>query len=359
MNGFGFAARRLLDVERHDGRDEEDEQQRADELRDVGGGSPFLHARRVRRRAADSPPFGAAGRLWPAAAARRATASPAGDRARLHAQRGPRGRSTPRRGLARHGVPDRPARPTRSSCWPAAAPTLAVRRHPRPRPGARARRGLRRRRRARAAPAGGGDRPARASARPRDLEGQRVGVTGLPSDDAVLRAVVEDDGGDYSRVQAHHDRLLGGAEPDRRPRGRRGRVLERRGRGAAPARRAHARVPRRRLRRAALPGAGARDEGDDAARAPRATSRRRSPTCADGVRAWRCATAPRTIAQIAKASGADEALVRAQLDAVAPALRAAGAARPRRAGGMGALRRALRDPRAPARRGPGASRSQP
>jgi len=38
-------------------------------------------------------------------------------------------------------------------------------------------------------------------ARPRDLEGKRVGVTGLPSDDAVLRAVVEHDGGAYSKVK--------------------------------------------------------------------------------------------------------------------------------------------------------------
>jgi NitT/TauT family transport system substrate-binding protein/putative hydroxymethylpyrimidine transport system substrate-binding protein len=37
--------------------------------------------------------------------------------------------------------------------------------------------------------------------RPRQLEGRRVGVTGLPSDNAVLRAVVEGDGGDYSRVK--------------------------------------------------------------------------------------------------------------------------------------------------------------
>ena len=36
--------------------------------------------------------------------------------------------------------------------------------------------------------------------RPRDLEGRRVGVTGLPSDEAVLRAVVESDGGDYDKV---------------------------------------------------------------------------------------------------------------------------------------------------------------
>ena len=37
--------------------------------------------------------------------------------------------------------------------------------------------------------------------RPRDLEGQRVGVSGLPSDPAVLRAVVEGDGGDYDEIR--------------------------------------------------------------------------------------------------------------------------------------------------------------
>ena len=37
--------------------------------------------------------------------------------------------------------------------------------------------------------------------RPRDLEGRRVGVTGLPSDEALLRAVVEDDGGDFDEVE--------------------------------------------------------------------------------------------------------------------------------------------------------------
>ncbi len=36
--------------------------------------------------------------------------------------------------------------------------------------------------------------------RPRDLAGKRVGVTGLPSDDAVLRATVESDGGDYAAI---------------------------------------------------------------------------------------------------------------------------------------------------------------
>lgn len=36
--------------------------------------------------------------------------------------------------------------------------------------------------------------------RPRDLEGRRVGVTGLPSDDAVVDSEVEADGGDPARV---------------------------------------------------------------------------------------------------------------------------------------------------------------
>jgi putative hydroxymethylpyrimidine transport system substrate-binding protein len=36
--------------------------------------------------------------------------------------------------------------------------------------------------------------------RPRDLEGKRVGVTGLPSDDAVLKSIVAGDGGRPSKV---------------------------------------------------------------------------------------------------------------------------------------------------------------
>jgi putative hydroxymethylpyrimidine transport system substrate-binding protein len=38
-------------------------------------------------------------------------------------------------------------------------------------------------------------------ARPRDLEGKRAGVTGLPSDVAVLRSVVKGDGGDPDQVR--------------------------------------------------------------------------------------------------------------------------------------------------------------
>jgi NitT/TauT family transport system substrate-binding protein/putative hydroxymethylpyrimidine transport system substrate-binding protein len=37
--------------------------------------------------------------------------------------------------------------------------------------------------------------------RPRDLEGRRVGVSGLPSDPAVLKAVMEDDGGSVGRAR--------------------------------------------------------------------------------------------------------------------------------------------------------------
>lgn len=37
--------------------------------------------------------------------------------------------------------------------------------------------------------------------RPHDLEGRQVGVSGLPSDPAVLRAVVEGDGGDYDKIR--------------------------------------------------------------------------------------------------------------------------------------------------------------
>jgi NitT/TauT family transport system substrate-binding protein/putative hydroxymethylpyrimidine transport system substrate-binding protein len=37
--------------------------------------------------------------------------------------------------------------------------------------------------------------------RPRELEGQRVGVSGLPSDPAVLRPVIQADGGDFSKLR--------------------------------------------------------------------------------------------------------------------------------------------------------------
>ena len=68
---------------------------------------------------------------------------------------------------------------------------------------------------------------------PKDLEGKRAGVTGLPSDAAVLRSVVAGAGGDPGPRARDHDRLRGGQGAARRPRGRGDRVLERRGRRAA------------------------------------------------------------------------------------------------------------------------------
>ena len=70
-------------------------------------------------------------------------------------------------------------------------------------------------------------------ARPRDLEGRTVGVSGLPSDPAFLRAIVEHDGGDYERVKQvtiGFNAVSPAADQARR---RRAGVLERGGRGAA------------------------------------------------------------------------------------------------------------------------------
>ena len=70
---------------------------------------------------------------------------------------------------------------------------------------------------------------------PRDLEGRRVGVTGLPSDAAVLRSIVDGDGGDPRKVVSTtigFEAVRSAA--DRARRAATG-VLERRGRGAARA----------------------------------------------------------------------------------------------------------------------------
>ena len=194
---------------------------------------------------------------------------------------------------------------------------------------------------------------ARSVRRPRDLEGRRVGVTGLPSDEAVLRAVVENDGGDYEQRAA---RSRSASRPC--PSLIAGRVdavvvvLERGGGGAATARRAHARVPRGRLRRAALPRAGARREARDAARSAPSSWTTMLDAIAARHATRRSATATRRSTRLVDASGADEPLVRAQLGAVAPRPAPAGAPRPRGARGLGALRRALRDPARGARREP-------
>ena len=90
--------------------------------------------------------------------------------------------------------------------------------------------------------------------RPRELEGRTVGVSGLPSDPAFVRAIVEHDGGDFDSIQPGHDRLQRGQPAADQARRRRAGVLERRGRRAQAAR------PRR-----------------DASSASRTTVRRRIP----------------------------------------------------------------------------------
>ena len=110
---------------------------------------------------------------------------------------------------------------------------------------------------------------------PADLAGERIGVTGLPSDDAVLESVLDSAGLGARRRAPGDDRLrLGGGAGRRRAR-RRDRVLERRGRCAQRARRADPRVPRRRLRRARLPGAGAGHDAGEAGLRTRDARRRR------------------------------------------------------------------------------------
>jgi putative hydroxymethylpyrimidine transport system substrate-binding protein len=154
--------------------------------------------------------------------------------------------------------------------------------------------------------------------RPRDLEGRRVGVTGLASDDAVLRAVVEADGGDFERV----DRVTIGFS-------------------AVPsliAGRVDAVVSFWNVEGVALRkrGVRTREFRVDEYGAPRypelvlVTERetlRRDPERLDGLldglaEGTRSALADRgaTVADLVEASGADEALVRAQLEAIAPAL---------------------------------------
>jgi NitT/TauT family transport system substrate-binding protein/putative hydroxymethylpyrimidine transport system substrate-binding protein len=155
--------------------------------------------------------------------------------------------------------------------------------------------------------------------RPRDLEGRRVGVTGLPSDAAVLRSVVAGDGGDPARVS---------------------RVTV--GFSAVPnliAGRVDAVVSFWNAEGVALRSRGVRTREFrvDAYGAPRypelvlaTTPRtlRARGAAVDGLLAaltagTRAALADRdaAVADLVDASGADEPLVRAQLNAVAPALR--------------------------------------
>ncbi len=154
--------------------------------------------------------------------------------------------------------------------------------------------------------------------RPRDLEGRRVGVSGLPSDPAVLRAVMAHDGGEIARVRQV---TIGFAAVQS--------LLTRRVAAVPVFWNAEGVALRRR-------GARVREFRVDDYGAPRypevvlvvrreTLARRRATVAAAvravtaGVRAVRARPAP-AVADIARASGADAGLVRAQLAAVAPIL---------------------------------------
>ena len=155
--------------------------------------------------------------------------------------------------------------------------------------------------------------------RPRDLEGKRVGVSGLPSDPAVLRAVMEHDGGDVRKVRqvtigfAAVPSLIQG-KVDAVPAfwNAEGVVLRRRG------------VPIREFR---VDDYGAPRYPEVVVFTTRKilSKRRREiegvvAALRDGVRSVLADPAP-AVRDIERASGAEPALVRAQLAAVAPAFR--------------------------------------
>jgi NitT/TauT family transport system substrate-binding protein/putative hydroxymethylpyrimidine transport system substrate-binding protein len=154
--------------------------------------------------------------------------------------------------------------------------------------------------------------------RPRELEGKRVGVTGVPSDEAVLRAIVQADGGDYGKVRR---RTIGfSAVPT---------LLARRVDAVVTFWNAEGVALRKR-------GVRTREFRVDDFGAPRypelvlATTRRtlrRDPelvrstvaALADGTRAA-LDDRPAAVRRIVRASNSDEPLVKAQLGAVAAAL---------------------------------------
>jgi NitT/TauT family transport system substrate-binding protein/putative hydroxymethylpyrimidine transport system substrate-binding protein len=153
--------------------------------------------------------------------------------------------------------------------------------------------------------------------RPRDLEGRRVGVSGLPSDPAVLRAVMEHDGGDVRRVKQV---TIGFAAVPSLIEGRvdavpafwnaEGVVLRRRGVRIREFRVDDYGAPR-------YPEVVLFTTRRNLRREPRAI-RAVVAAVADGVRAV-LARPEAAIRDVARASGAEPGLVRAQLHAVAPA----------------------------------------
>jgi putative hydroxymethylpyrimidine transport system substrate-binding protein len=154
---------------------------------------------------------------------------------------------------------------------------------------------------------------------PRDLEDRRVGVTGLPSDDAVLRAVVEHDGGDYARVKkvtigfsAVPSLIAGKVDAVVSFWNAEGVSLRQRG------------VPTREFR---VDDYGAPRYPELVLVVTRETLEQREALVDEMLEAIELGTEgaldhrAATIEELVRASGADEPLMRAQLAAVAPALR--------------------------------------
>ena len=162
--------------------------------------------------------------------------------------------------------------------------------------------------------------------RPRELEGRRVGVTGLPSDEAVLDSVVRADGGDPRQVRTT---TIGFAAVPSLAAGKVDAVVtfwNAEGVALQAARRAHARVPRGPLRRAALPRAGAGNQARDAAVGPglvRASCRPCAPAPAPPP-----PTCPRASAAVARRSQGDRAAHRRPAPRGGAGVRAAAGAAP-------------------------------
>ncbi|HEX2095932.1 MAG TPA: ABC transporter substrate-binding protein [Solirubrobacterales bacterium] len=155
--------------------------------------------------------------------------------------------------------------------------------------------------------------------RPRDLENRRVGVTGLPSDDAVLRATVEADGGNYDAVRKI---TIGfSAVPSLASRKVDAVVTFWNAEGVALD---HENIPTRQFR----------VDRYGAPRYPELVITTTRPNLADNPQLYRdligtltagthaaLANRPAAVREVAAASDSDPELVAAQLNAVAPALR--------------------------------------
>jgi putative hydroxymethylpyrimidine transport system substrate-binding protein len=155
--------------------------------------------------------------------------------------------------------------------------------------------------------------------RPRELEGRRVGVSGLPSDPAVLRAVMDGDGGDARKVRQV---TIGfAAVPS---------LIERKVDGVPAFWNAEGVVLRQRhvpIREFRVDDYGAPPYPEVVLFTTRRTLRRRRAEMKGVVEAVRegtrsvLADPDPAVRQIAAAGGSDQKLVRAQLRAVAPVLK--------------------------------------